>query len=253
MTPSEPVATAEPNLWRTRSIPNRHRPLTRVAALAGLSMLTVGYGGESIGAQTSPAAIATPQSVTGWRPAWHQPRVTFVDQPTPKQREIVVWAVGRFRDAGLQLPDLKISFPVICSGKGALYHVGKRAIDFCRINKNRALHEFAHAWDDTSGAVDRVAFLRLRGLSVWWGGLEMPSGEQGAEQLADIIAWGLMGFETRNVPQIPNNSVSELRKAFIMLTGRANLSKTTATRSSEAFGDRVRFRHSQTYFRAQAR
>jgi len=120
----------------------------------------------------------------------------------------------------LQLPDLQISFPVICSGKGALYHVGKRAIDFCRINKNRALHEFAHAWDDTSGAVNRQAFMKLRGLTVWWGGIEMPSSEQGAEQLANIVAWGLMGCETRTIPQIPNNSASELTKAFAMLTGR---------------------------------
>ncbi len=61
-------------------------------------------------------------------------------------------------------------------------------------------------------------FLELRGLSVWWGGVEMPSAEQGAEQLADVIAWGLMGFEVRNVPQIQNNSVSELTEAFDMLT-----------------------------------
>ena len=186
-------------------------------------MLTIGRGGERSNAQTSPvsttAAHATPQSVPVGRPAWYEPRITFVDQPTPKERDIILWAVGRYRDAGLQLPDLEISFPVICSGKGALYHVGKSSIDFCRINKNRALHEFAHAWDDTSGAVDRAAFLELRGLDVWWGGTEMPSAEQGAEQLANIIAWGLMGCETRNVPQIPNNSVSELTRAFAMLTG----------------------------------
>ena len=165
------------------------------------------------------AAQPMPPSVPDARPAWHEPRITFVDQPTTKAQDIIVWAVGLYRDAGLQLPDLKISFPVICSGKGALYHVGKSSIDFCRINKNRALHEFAHAWDDTSGAVDRQAFLKMRGLTVWWGGVEMPSGEQGAEQLAAIIAWGLMGFEARNVPQFPNNSVSELTKAFSMLTG----------------------------------
>ena len=46
----------------------------------------------------------------------------------------------------------------------------------------------------------------------------MPSGEQGSEHLADIIAWGLMDVETRGVPQIPANSVSELTAAFVMLT-----------------------------------
>jgi hypothetical protein len=185
--------------------------------------MTVGIGSEISNAQSSPlsttAAQPTQRPVSDGPPAWHEPRITFVDQPTTKAQDIIVWAVGLYRDAGLQLPDLKISFPVICSGKGALYHVGKSSIDFCRINKNRALHEFAHAWDDTSGAVDRAAFLELRGLNVWWGGTETPSAEQGAEQLADIIAWGLTGCETRNVPQIPNNSVSELTRAFAMLTG----------------------------------
>ena len=156
----------------------------------------------------------------GSRPEWHEPRITFVDQPTPKAREIITWAVDQHREAGLQLPDLKISFPALCDGKGALYHVGKRSIDFCRINKRRALHEFAHAWDDTSGAVDREAFLELRGLTVWWGGTEMRSREQGAEHLAEIIAWGLMGADPQDVPQIPKNSVAELTEAFDFLTGR---------------------------------
>ena len=151
---------------------------------------------------------------------WHEPRITFVDEPTPKAREIITWAVDQYRNAGLQLPDLTISFPKLCDGKGALYHVGKRSIDFCRINKRRALHEFAHAWDDTSGAVDREAFLELRGLTVWWGGTEMKSREQGAEHLAEIIAWVLMGSNPKDVPQFPKNSVAELTEAFDMLTGR---------------------------------
>jgi hypothetical protein len=163
---------------------------------------------------------AAAEAVPGSRPAWHEPRITYVDQPTPKEREIVSWAVDQYREAGLQLPDLKISFPALCDGKGALYHVGKRAIDFCRINKRRALHEFAHAWDDTSGAVDREAFLELRGLTVWWGGTDMRSSEQGAEHLAEIIAWGLMGSNPNDVPQFPRNSVAELTEAFNMLTRR---------------------------------
>jgi hypothetical protein len=165
---------------------------------------------------TPAAAESGPAS----RPAWHEPRITFVDQPTPKAQEIITWAVAQFRDAGLQLPDLKISFPALCDGKGALYHVGKGTVDFCRINKRRALHEFAHAWDDTSGAVDREAFLQLRGLTVWWGGTEMRSREQGAEHLAEIIAWGLMGSNPQDVPQLPNNSVAELTEAFDMLVAK---------------------------------
>jgi hypothetical protein len=163
------------------------------------------------------AAPAAAQSAPDSRPAWREPRITFVDPPSEKAREITTWAVDRYREAGLQLPDLKISFPALCAKKGALYHVGKSSIDFCRINKRRALHEFAHAWDDTSGAVDREAFLELRGVTVWWGGTEMPADEQGAEQLAKIVAWVLGGAEPGDIPQLPNNSVVELTEAFDML------------------------------------
>ncbi len=164
------------------------------------------------------AVPAAAETTSASQPAWREPRITFVDPPTPQAQEIISWAVDRYREAGLQLPDLKISFPTLCAKKGALYHIGKSSIDCCRINKRRALHEFAHAWDDTAGAVDRDAFLELRGLTVWWGGTEMPSDEQGAEQLAEVVAWILGGAEPRLIPQIPNNSVVELTEAFNMLT-----------------------------------
>jgi hypothetical protein len=148
-----------------------------------------------------------------------EPQITFLDPPTPKARQIIAWAVDRFGSAGLQLPDLGISFPASCDGKAALYHGNRSSIDLCYVvNKRTVLHEFAHAWDNTSGAVDRLAFLKLRGLSVWWGGIAMPSDEQGAEHLAQIIAWGLMDGYTRSVPQLPANSVGELTDAFVMLT-----------------------------------
>ena len=44
------------------------------------------------------------------------------------------------------------------------------------------------------------------------------SAEQGAEQLAQIIMWGLMGFDPNDLPQFPNNSVSELTAEFAILT-----------------------------------
>jgi uncharacterized membrane protein len=138
---------------------------------------------------------------------------------TTEAKEIIAWAMSRYRAAGLQLPDLTVSFPSFCEGRSALYHVGERSIEFCQITRLNALHEFAHAWDDTSGAVDREAFLKLRGLKVWFGGLDLPSREQGCEQLANIIAWGLMDADARGVPDFTANSVSELTKAFIMLTG----------------------------------
>ena len=212
-----------PQLTPTSSNANRHCYIG-VAAVVLLSIVAVGGGAESSNAQPSlqsaTAAPTTAQTRPASRLPTREPQITFVDEPTPKARETITWAVDRYRRAGLQLPDLKISFPASCGGKAALYHVGQKSIDFCfNVKKNTVLHEFAHAWDDTSGAVDRQAFMDLRGLKVWWGGTKMPSSEQGAEQLAQIIAWGLMDGTTRGVPQIPANTGSELTTAFVMLTG----------------------------------
>lgn len=147
------------------------------------------------------------------------PTITYADVPTPEARAIVEWAIGRFTDAGLQLPDLVISFPAYCRGKGALYHVGQGAIDFCQLNRRVALHELAHAWDDTSGEVDREEFMQLRGVQLWFGGIETPSAEQGSEHLAVIIAWGLMDAGARSAHGLPHNSDAELSAAFETLTG----------------------------------
>ena len=150
-----------------------------------------------------------------------EPHFTYLEEPTSEAKEIIEWAADRYLEAGLQLPDLAVSFPTFCYGRAALYHVGERSIEFCQITRRNALHEFAHSWDDTSGAVDRGGFLKLRGLSVWFGGLDVPSREQGCEHLANIIAWGLMDVDTRGVPDLPANSVSELTEAFTALTGTA--------------------------------
>jgi hypothetical protein len=177
----------------------------------GLAVLVVIAGGLLTAAQRleAPGSSGTPV---------HAPKLTFIDDPTPPQRETIAWAVGRFVAAGLQLPDLDVRFPVFCNGKGALYHVGDSSIDLCRVNKKNVLHELAHAWDDTSGAVDREGFLAMRGLTVWFGGLDVPFEDQGSEHLAIIIAWGLMDRGSGSAHGLPNNSDAELTEAFEFLT-----------------------------------
>ena len=154
----------------------------------------------------------------------HTPNLTYIDEPTATQRETISWAIARFAAAGLQLPDLDIRFPVFCDGKGAIYHVGESSIDFCRVSRKNVLHELAHAWDDTSGAVDREAFMALRGVSVWFGGLDVPSEEQGSEHLAVIVAWGLMDPGAGSAHGLPHNSDAELTEAFELLTHAEPLS-----------------------------
>jgi hypothetical protein len=146
--------------------------------------------------------------------------ITYIDEPTPSERETITWAVGRFAAAGLQLPDLDVRFPAYCKGKGAIYHLGQSSVDFCRVNRKNVLHEFAHAWDDTSDDVDREGFLEVRGLDVWFGGLDVPCEEQGSEHLAIVIAWGLMESGTRSAHGLPHNSDAELNEAFEFLRDR---------------------------------
>ena len=164
----------------------------------------------------------TPSPLQGRRATERVARapITYVDQPTPKQRATIEWAIGRFADAGLELPDLRVSFPAFCEGKGGLYR-GDGEIEFCRVSDRLVLHELAHAWDDTSGDIDRAAFLELRGVDVWFGGLQIPSADQGAEHLAIIVAWGLMDASARSAHGLPHNSDSELTAAFRLLTGNA--------------------------------
>src|SRR3954452_24002585 len=190
---------------------NSHHSYLTFAAVLVMSIVGIEGRAERSNAQPSlastPSATTTAQTGSGSALQWHEPRITFVDPPTLRAKETIVWAVARYRQAGLQLPDLAIHFPAFCDRKAALYHVGHGIIDFCFVGKNTVLHEFAHAWDDTSGAVDRQAFMKLRGVKVWWGGTTTPSAEQGAEQLAEIIAWGLMDPPPQCPPQCAGNAV----------------------------------------------
>jgi hypothetical protein len=66
--------------------------------------------------------------------------------------------------------------------------------------------------------------MKLREVSVWFGGLDVPFEAQGSEHLAIIIAWGLMDPGTGSAHGLPHNSDAELTKAFEFLTGIEPLS-----------------------------
>ena len=211
----------------------RNHPYRNYLRTAVLVAITAGCASE-LSQSDSPApppttsAIAVVDSMADSRPSAGGPvpaqappraaNITYIDEPTLSERETITWAVGRFAAAGLELPDLDVRFPVYCKGKGAIYHIGESSVDFCRVNKKNVLHEFAHAWDDTSGDVDREGFLELRGLDIWFGGLDVPCEEQGSEHLAIVIAWGLMEPGTRSAHGLPHNSDAELHEAFEFLT-----------------------------------
>jgi hypothetical protein len=179
---------------------------------------------------TPPAVIAEPV-VTG-------PTITYLDAPSDDQRRVVEWAVARYAEAGLQLPDLAISFPVTCGGKAGRYLVGRNTIELCRPHRKLVLHELAHAWDDNS-SLDRVAFLRKRGLDDWYEQPGQRSNESGGEQLALVLTWGLMDIDIthpvaesaelpidegrRQLPGLADGTPRVLTELFVQLTGTSPL------------------------------
>ena len=139
------------------------------------------------------------------------------------------WALGRFEQAGLVLPEVSLAFhdeKVTCQGQNGYFHPGSPyRIDICGFNWDRflvtprkvILHELAHVWVHENLDEDaRNDFLDLRGLEVWQDG-KASWADQGQEHAAEIIAWGLMDEEI-SMTSIGEHESSNLAAAFEFLT-----------------------------------
>lgn len=203
-------------------------------AIAGIALVGSARPHPAATAEAStPEAAATREPVVPIAPA-----ITYRDDPAPEDLELVDWAIGRYVDAGLQLPDLQVAFPVTCGGKAGRYVVGKARIEVCHPSRKIVLHELAHAWDDHVD-IDRQAFMAHRGLEHWYES-DCDSDEQSAgEELALVIAWGLMEVDVtarnpeyagqpvdeqpRYLPGMDDSSPAVLHELFEMTTGTAAL------------------------------
>jgi hypothetical protein len=149
------------------------------------------------------------------------------------QEALIEWAIGRFADAGLELPPLKfVHYPTRepCRGARGLY-TGDRTPATIRICTREAgpfaeslfLHEIAHVWDGyTLTDRRRAAFLQLRHLEEWWDNGSAQWHTYGAEHAAQIIAWGLIDRPI-HIATIPDSSCLDLRTGYVLLTGRPPL------------------------------
>ncbi|MGH2539025.1 MAG: hypothetical protein ACRDGK_00725, partial [Actinomycetota bacterium] len=124
------------------------------------------------------AAIgASPTTVMGARagePVTGAPQVVVLDAP-PAAFRLASWAVGRFGEAGLEIPPTEVHFHADDRGcSGYLGFTQADRVDLCvRLEmeagpRRLVLHELAHAWaasflDDEC----RGRFLELRGLHAW--------------------------------------------------------------------------------------
>ncbi len=181
--------------------------------------------------------VTPAQSASETATAAAQPAVATVQAPRPEKAihtdnaDLAVfaqWALGRYAQAGLELPALNIYFHEnneSCKGYSALHRRSEAGsqIDICSTIRTpklegTILHEMAHAWA-AHNLTDqqRQTFIELQGLDAWYD-KDASWNERGTEQAAEIIAWGL-GETSRPPRWIPNNDPESLTTAYQQLTG----------------------------------
>ncbi len=142
---------------------------------------------------------------------------------------MVADAVGLFADSGLELPPLVVrggDAETGCDGHDGIHrpHAGWSEIELCAQETTGAvfhtvLHELAHAWAAQGLSPERKeAFQELRGFEFWRNYVEAAWEDNGTEQAAEIIAWGVNDRPAGTV-RIDQVSCGELRAGFIALTG----------------------------------
>jgi hypothetical protein len=158
-----------------------------------------------------------------------EPRVAVVGG-TEAQRAMARWAVGRFRETGLDLPPLEIRFHEDrepCGGRAGFYLGG--VVHVCRRNgltdawaARELLHEMAHGWLEARVVGEaRERFVRMRGLTTW-NDPDVAWDARGFEHGAEILAWAI-GDQADGIlmPSIPDNERPDLVRAYRVLTGRS--------------------------------
>lgn len=125
--------------------------------------------------------------------------VVFADQSTttsltPEQHELVNWAITRFDQQGLALPQTEFVFYddlLACNGHKGLFHPRTSTLEMCSMDPITMLHELAHAWANNSLS-DRAKedFVRSRQLPSW-NDHDNAWEQRGTEHVAETIAWAL--------------------------------------------------------------
>jgi hypothetical protein len=159
--------------------------------------------------------------------------VEFVDMPA-EFVDAVIWATDLFDQAELELPPLRFVYhghdTRPCAERPGLHHRvdGLNVIEICtetitNPTKGLILHETAHAWIDHHLTDERkAAFKELRGWTHWRDYDAAPWHENGTEQAAEIMVWGLIDRPLKMV-RINGNSCDELDAGYRTLTGRPPL------------------------------
>lgn len=205
--------------------PRRNHTVVAIALGASSVFGTVGVSD----AQPDFAGVSVPQN-------------EFVDLPD-EFRDATEWAIELFDAADLDLAPLRFVHHIDakadapdqagrtrCDGVPASHRVvdDVHVIDICAAEMTAPtqviiLHEIAHAWISEEVTAERRAqFQELRGWEVWRDYESAPWHDNGTEQAAEIVVWGLIDRPLRMV-RIEQNSCDELAAGYRTLVGAAPL------------------------------
>jgi hypothetical protein len=145
------------------------------------------------------------------------------------QAHVVSHAVALYAEAGLVLPPVVVHGSddrEACDGRDGLHRPDDQGSEIfvCSSKANDwfrrvVLHELAHAWAESGLTVEhRDAFQALRGWEHWLNYELADWRDNGTEQAAEIIAWGVSDLAAPTV-QIDHASCAELRAGYLTLTG----------------------------------
>jgi hypothetical protein len=179
-------------------------------------------------------ALGTGATAAAAPPAAPQPgSLELVDMPD-QLATWAHWAVDLFAEAGLELPPIRYRYHdrnmSLCNGRDGLQHTdgALNVIELCTTRLDfgtqvMILHETAHAWaDHTLTEGTRARFQALRGWTYWRNYEKAPWHENGTEQAAEIMVWGLIDRPIAMV-RIYQNSCDDLLAGYLVLTGRQPL------------------------------
>jgi len=143
--------------------------------------------------------------------------------------DLVEWAVGRFVEAGLDLPPITVQFLgedlALCDGAQARAHVaeGEVVLRVCWYDRFVLLHELGHVWEAHNVPVEsHQQFMGLRDGVEAWSSVDVSWDARGREHAANVIAWGLLADPYPISRTYPNDVVSMI-DAFTFLTSVAPL------------------------------
>lgn len=187
----------------------------------GIDALTPGGAGAAVELPTqTPTTTTVP--VRQDQPEPIEPGKTEIYAETDEQLELADWALGRFEEAGLELPPITIHVHADrsgCNGRlGYLGHAdgGQYVIHQCG-TEFTLLHELAHAWDVHALTEEiRQEFLTKAHATQW----NNPDNWYlaGGEHAANVIAWALMEERGNQTQTRPYDHASML-DGFRSLTG----------------------------------